>query len=437
MFSDYFYPAQRGVSQLCKSVSSIALVVLLSTGIHHAHAGHTLTFDQALHLAQERSRQLVAQEAVADTARNLAVAAGRLPDPTLQLGINNLPISGMDQFSIGRDFMTMRSYGVSQEFVRPEKRQARAARFEREAEGAEVGRELALANLQRDTALAWLERYYQEAIRELLVRQRDEAKLQINAAEAAYRSSRGAQVDVFIARSAVAQIEDQIAQLDRQVAIAKTMLARWVGGIAETPLGEKPATELAHLKDADFNTGLNHHPVLAVLAKQEEVASADAEVARANKKTDWSVVMAYNQRGSIYSDMVTVGISIPLQWDQKNRQDRELAARLAVVERVRAQREEAVRTHVAEVRSMLQEWQSNRERFIRYDETLIPLARERTQAALAAYRGGTGTLTAVLDARRNEITTRTERLRLELETARLWARLNFQVPLEHSASAAH
>ncbi len=437
MFSDCFYPAQRGVSQLCKSVSSIALVVLLSTGIHHAHAGHTLTFDQALHLAQERSRQLVAQEAVADTARNLAVAAGRLPDPTLQLGINNLPISGMDQFSIGRDFMTMRSYGVSQEFVRPEKRQARAARFEREAEGAEVGRELALANLQRDTALAWLERYYQEAIRELLVRQRDEAKLQINAAEAAYRSSRGAQVDVFIARSAVAQIEDQIAQLDRQVAIAKTMLARWVGGIAETPLGEKPATELAHLKDADFNTGLNHHPVLAVLAKQEEVASADAEVARANKKTDWSVVMAYNQRGSIYSDMVTVGISIPLQWDQKNRQDRELAARLAVVERVRAQREEAVRTHVAEVRSMLQEWQSNRERFIRYDETLIPLARERTQAALAAYRGGTGTLTAVLDARRNEITTRTERLRLELETARLWARLNFQVPLEHSASAAH
>ncbi len=437
MFSDYFYPAQRGAPQLRKSVSSIILVLLLSTGMHHAHAGHTLTFDQALHLAQERSRQLVAQEAVADTARNLAVAAGRLPDPTLQLGINNLPISGVDQFSIGRDFMTMRSYGVAQEFVRPEKRQARAARFEREAEGAEVGRELALANLQRDTALAWLERYYQEAIRELLVRQRDEAKLQINAAEAAYRSSRGAQVDVFIARSAVAQIEDQIAQLDRQVAIAKTMLARWVGGIAEAPLGEKPTTELARLKDADFNTELNHHPVLAVLAKQEEVASADAEVARANKKTDWSVVMAYNQRGSIYSDMVTVGISIPLQWDQKNRQDRELAARLAVVERVRAQREEAVRTHVAEVRSMLQEWQSNRERFIRYDETLIPLARERTQAALAAYRGGTGTLTAVLDARRNEITTRTERLRLELETARLWARLNFQVPLEHSASATH
>jgi outer membrane protein TolC len=211
----YLHCAQRRISKLRGLVGNIAMALLLSAGAQQVHAEHALTFNQAMQLAQERSRQLVAQEAAADTARNLAVAVGQLPDPTLQLGINNLPISGMDQFSIGRDFMTMRSYGVAQEFVRPEKRQARSARFEREAEGAEVGRELALANLQRETALAWLERYYQEAIRGLLIRQRDEAKLQINAAEAAYRSSRGAQVDVFTARSAVAQIEDQIAQLDR------------------------------------------------------------------------------------------------------------------------------------------------------------------------------------------------------------------------------
>jgi outer membrane protein TolC len=431
------YTAQRCALYLHSLLGAIALVLFSGVVPNYAHAGHTLTFIQALHLAQERSRQLVAQEAAADAARSLAVAAGRLPDPTLQLGINNLPISGMDQFSIGRDFMTMRSYGVAQEFVRPEKRQARAARFEREAEGAEVGRELALATLQRETALAWLERYYQEAIRTLLVQQRDEAKLQINAAESAYRSNRGPQVDVFISRSSVAQIEDQIAQIERQILIAKTMLSRWIGDEAEAPLGEKPTIETTHLKDTDFATQLNHHSVLAVLAKQEEIASAEAEIARTNKKTDWNMAMAYNQRGSVYSDMVSVGISIPLQWDQRNRQDRELSARLSLVERVRAQREEAVRAHVAEVRSMLQEWQSNRDRFTRYDETLIPLARERTQAALVGYRAGTDTLNTVLDARRNEITIRTERLKLELETARLWARLNFQTPTDHSTSSGH
>ncbi len=437
MFTGHLYNAHRCAAYLRNLLGTIAVVLFLGVAPDYVHAGHALTFNQALHLAQERSRQLVAQEAAADAARSLAVAVGRLPDPTLQLGVNNLPISGMDQFSIGRDFMTMRSYGVAQEFIRPEKRQARAARFEREAEGAEVGRELALATLQRETALAWLERYYQEAIRGLLLHQRDEAKLQINAAEVAYRSNRGAQVDVFTSRASVAQIEDQIAQIDRQILIAKTMLARWIGDEAEAPLGEKPIIETTHLKDTDFTAQLNHHSVLAVLAKQEEIASAEVEIARTDKKTDWSMAMAYNQRGSAYSDMVSVGISIPLQWDQRNRQDRELSARLSLVERVRAQREEAVRAHVAEVRSMLQEWQSNRDRFTRYDETLIPLARERTQAALAGYRAGTDRLSAVLDARSNEITTRTERLKLELETARLWARLNFQTPTDHSVSSRH
>ena len=37
----------------------------------------------------------------------------------------------------------------------------------------------------------------------------------------------------------------------------------------------------------------------------------------------------FSQRGSAYSNMVSLNVSVPLQWDQKNRQDRELAARLA------------------------------------------------------------------------------------------------------------
>ena len=64
---------------------------------------------------------------------------------------------------------------------------------EREAEVAEAGRELALANLQCDTAIAWLDRHYQERMREVLVTQRDEVRLQIDAADAAYRGGRGSQ----------------------------------------------------------------------------------------------------------------------------------------------------------------------------------------------------------------------------------------------------
>lgn len=375
-----------------------------------------------------------AQDAAAVAAREMAVAAGQRPDPTLKAGISNLPVNGEDRFSLTRDFMTMRSVGVMQELTRDSKLRARSARYERDAEVAEAGRTLALANLQRDTAIAWLDRFYQERMRDVLSRQRDEARLQIEAADAVYRGGRGSQADVFAARSAIAQIEDRIAQADRQLATAKTQLARWVGVAAGEPLASVPPLDTVRLRAEDLEAQIAHHPQIAVLRGQEAAAQADVELAQANKRPDWSVELMFSQRGPAYSNMVSVNVSVPLQWDQTNRQDRELAAKLALLEQARAQREEEVRMHVAQTLAMLQEWRSNRERLQRYDASLLPLAGERTQAALAAYRGGAGPLSSVLEARRAEIDTRMERLRLEMDSARLWAQLNYLVPAGHGLS---
>jgi len=393
-----------------------------------------LTLERALQIAQQRSAGLIAQDAAAASARSMAIAAGQLPDPTLNVGLTNLPVTGPDQFSVARDFMTMRSIGIAQQFTRASKRQARAAGFEREARAAEASRELALANLQRDTALAWLDRYYDERVGDLITGQGQEAKLQIDAAEAAFRASRGAQADVFAARSALAQIEDRIAQSERDVATARTQLARWVGAAAEDPLGPLPGLQTVSLRPQDLETALVHHPQIAVMLEQEAVARAQADAARADKRPDVSVELMYSQRGSAYSNMVSINFSIPLQWDQRHRQDQELAAKLALVEKLRAEREEETRMHVAEDLAMLQHWRSDRERLQRYDASLLPLAADRIDAAVAAYRGGTGSLTAVLEARRSQIDTRLERIRLEQEAARLWAQLNFLVPAGHGTA---
>ena len=428
MFNRLPYPARShlpGVSPLI--AGSLALILNLALPPQPVQATQTLTLDMALQLAQERSRQLVAHDATASAARHMAVAAAQLPDPVLKAGVNNLPVTGPDAYSLTRDPLTMRSIGVMQEFVRDDKRRARALRFEREAEAAQAARTLSLSNLQRDTTIAWMDRFYQERLYELLARQRNEALLQIDAADAAYRGARGSQADVLAARSAVAQIDDRLAQAERQVATAKTQLARWIGDVALQLLGDLPDTSHMRLSTEDLATQLSHHPQITVLARQEAVAQADAQIAQTGRQTDWSVELMYNQLGPAYANMVSINLAIPLQWDQKNRQNRELSAKLAVVEQLRAEREEAIRTHVSEVQAMLQEWQSNRQRLSRYDLTLLPLARERVKAALAAYRGSNGTLSAVLEARRGDIETQMERLRLEMETARLWAQLNYMI----------
>jgi outer membrane protein TolC len=413
-----------------------ALVIALLATLAWPARATPLALDDALRLAQERSRQLVAQAAGAGAAREMAAAAGELPDPVVKAGITNLPINGTDRLSLTRDFMTMRSVGVMQEFTREGKRQARAARFAREAELAESGRAVALSELRRDTAMAWVERSVLERMREALQAQRAEATLQIEAADAAYRGGRGAQADVFAARSALALIDDRIRHTERQIATATTRLGRRIGAdAAARALAAAPAMESSALHADNLEAKLPQHPQIAQMLKQEALAQAEADVARSGKQSDWSVEVMYSQRGPAYSNMVSINLSVPLQWDQKNRQDREVAAKLALLEQMRAQREEAAREIAAQIHTAWQEWQSNRHRLTHYDTTLQPLAAERTRAALAAYRGGSGPLTAVLEARRMEIDLRMERLNLEMQTASLWAQLEYLIPTDRDAVA--
>jgi outer membrane protein TolC len=404
-----------------------------------AQAQPTLSLDDALQRAQQRSLQLSAQDSAATAARELAAAAGRLPDPTLKAGINNLPLNGPDAFSLSADFMTMRSIGVMQEFTREDKRKARAARFDRQADVAEAGRALALANLRRDTALAWLERHYVERMVELLKTQRAEAALQIEAADAAYRGGKGALADLFAARSAVAQIDDRIRQAETLAATAQTRLQRWVGADAPRTLAAPPALTLDEHAVEHATALLARHPQLALLERQEAAARAEADIARSEHKADWSVELMYSQRGPAYSNMASLNVSIPLQWDAANRQDRQLAARLALADQVRAEREDAQREHLAETLTWLQQWHSNRERLAFYDSTLVPLSTERVRASLASYRGGEAALTTVLEARRLDIELRIDRLRLEMDGAGWWARIEYLVPPTtpaHKAPAA-
>jgi outer membrane protein TolC len=395
-----------------------------------------LTLEDAQRKAVERSRMLVAQDSAIDASREMAVSAAQLPDPVAKLGINNLPVNGEDRFSLTRDFMTMRSVGVMQELTRAEKREARADRFEREAERSVAEKSVAIAAIQRNTAIAWLDRYYAEAMSAVVSEQSRAAAAEIEAAEGAYRAGRGSLADLLSARAASVALDDRASELNRKVRAAKIALARWLGDAAEAPLAGRPVIDTIRLDPTTLDADLDHHPELAVLARKEDVAAAEVRIAQANRKADWSVEVMYSQRGSAYSNMISVGVSVPLPWDRNNRQDREVASKLAMLDQARAEREDMLRVHAAELRAMIAEWENDRERSARYERELLPLASERTQATVGAYRGAKASITDVLLARRNEIDVRMQALQLEMETARLWAQLNFLVPDDGAAKHA-
>jgi outer membrane protein TolC len=349
--------------------------------------------------------------------------------------VGNLPINGADAWS-SRDSMTMATVGVMQEFTGRDKREARADRYRREADKAVAERAASVAALQRDAAIAWLDRYYAEAMLAVVGEQSRQARTEVDGAEAAYRAGRGNLAELLAARSALVMLDDRASEFRRKVRSARIALARWVGDRADAPLAGRPAIDTLAIDTNALDAELLHHPELAVYTRQEDLAAAEVRVAQANREADWSVALMYQQRGSAYSNMISLNFSVPLQWDRVDRQDRELAAKLALLDQARAEREDRVRAHSAEVRQMLAEWESNRERQARYDGELLPLATQRTDATLAAYRGAKAPLTDVLQARRGEIDVRVAALQLEMDTARLWAQLNFLYPDSHGALRA-
>lgn len=414
-------------------LSTVFLTLSLAISSAALAAPQPLTLEQAQQQAIARSRQLTAQDHAIAGARAMAVAAGQRPDPVLRAGIDNLPVTKSDRFSLDQDFMTMRRIGVSQELTSRDKRQWRSARYLREAQKSEAQKDVVLAEILRDTAIAWLEHLYTGQLVALVAVQADQARQEIEAAEAAYRSGRSAQADVLAARSALLLLADRASEMTRRQQVAQTSLARWTGVTGDVVLVGTPDIDTINLDSEALDAALAHHPRTTVLSRQEDVAQAEANLARANQKGDWSVEVAFQQRGPAYSNMVSVGVSLPLQWDRKNRQDRELSAKLAAVEQTTAERDDMLREHVAETRAMLVEWRSGKERVSRYSRELVPLAGARTEALTAAYRGGKATLTDVLAARRSETELQMQVIELKRETARLWAQLNFLFPVNGAA----
>ena len=411
--------------------STLALAMLLCLALPNeqaAAASAGLTLAEAQQRALERSRSLPAQDASIAAARELAVAAGRLPDPVLRAGIDNLPVSGSDRFNIGSDFMTMRRIGVMQELTASDKRRLRAAQLERTADKASAEKEVAIARVERETAQAWIDLYFAKQMADLVHQQVSQAQLDLEAAEAAYRAGKGSQGDVFAARGRIGAAQDKVSEFDTRVRTAQSTLARWTGPDVDVAPESLPSIDQVRLDPESIDSQLAHHPEIAVLDRQEEIARTGVQLAEANRHPDWSVEVSLQHRGQGYSNMLSVGVSVPLQWDRKNRQDRELAAKIMQADQVRDEREEMLRTHAAEVRVMLDEWRSGRERLARYKRELEPLALEQSAAVLAAYRGGKAALAEVLAARRNELEVRLQVLQLAAEAAKRWAQLNFLYP---------
>jgi outer membrane protein TolC len=419
---------QRVAPRACAWLFAAALTALGAP----AAAQQPLSMTEALGIAVQRSAKLAAQTSSIDAAGEMAERAGALPDPKVRFGIDNMPVSGEDAWSLTRDFMTMKRIGVMQEVINGDKRRARTERAhaERGVEQAMFAAER--VNLRRETAMAWYEVQHAAHALEVMSDLVNAIQLQQETIGAAVSGGRSTTADALMARIALENVRDDVLDQQRMLQKARVQLAQLVGDDAQRPLGEGPDTGRLPQSLEVLVASLDAHPTLAVYDARETAARSDIALAQSMKKPDWGVEVSYGQRSPYYSNMLTVMFSMDLPVLAANRQDRDIAAQHAQLEKVRAQREDARRAYEAAVRGAAIDWSSWHRRVRRYETVQIPLAQERVIAATAAYRGGRGELSVVIEARRAEAETRLAFHNALLERGRAWSALSFLAPVEET-----
>jgi outer membrane protein TolC len=366
-------------------------------------------------VAIERDSVLRQLEAEAFAMRERAIAEGQLMDPKLRFGAVNVPV---DSFSLDAEDMTMLELGVSQEFPGGRTRELARQRMEESAAATEAVAADRRLVVRREVRRAWTELGYIARARDLLASQTDWVEQMRAAARARYASGEGAQLDLLRAGLDVAMLREQQLDLERDEAMRRAQLGRWIGEDAAASAGPFTLPARSELEPlAALEPRVLSHPAQADYERRIEAAQTGVDLAKQRYKPGWMLDMSYGFRsgsmnGESRSDMLSAMVSVDLPLFRANRQDRDVAAARADARGLHEMHDD----HQREMLAMLAEaWAiaartGELERF--YETELVPLAEQSVQAALLAYRANRVMVNEVIEARRVALETWLKHLRL-------------------------
>ncbi len=374
-----------------RSAWSLTLLAVLAKAAYAA----PLTYSAALKLADVSAPVLQARAADVRAARSSAIAAGRLPDPKLALGVEGFPVSGPYAGRPSADDFTDVRVGVMQDVPNGAKRRSARERAAADIGAAQTSQVAQAREVRLNTAMAWIDLFYAERrlaalddIDKALAPLRDAAPSQL--ASGAMRAAQTLEPEQL-----TAVLGDRHADLVAAVAKARSELARWTGDADAEVVGDPPDFPISA---AALHAGLDQLPALAVFDAAGRQADADVNAAKADKRSDWGWELAYQHRDPRFGDMVMVQATVSLPLFATSRQDPIIAARTETAGRTRIEREAARRELLASLDADLADHAMHHDRLHRALGTLVPLAKRRADLETAGYAAGTASLSDVLQA---------------------------------------
>lgn len=400
------------------------LVALISL---QTNAAQVMSLQEAEQLALQRDTMIQAIQKNEQALREDAVADNSLPDPEIKLGFLNFPT---DTFSRTQEPMTQIQIGIQQMFPRGNSLDLKSARTNLMADMQNNN----LAGRKRDVLLqlrqSWFELYYWNQSEKVISLNIKTFKQLVGITQSNYASGRRNQQDVTQAQLELGKLEDRLFSIKEMQEKVNAMLFKWLG---EEYLHRVLSISWPHMSDVPkrqmITQSLHKHPLLLSENTKVDVAETSMALVRESYKPGFMIDVSYgfrdgkNANGSERSDFASAMVKMDLPLFTGKRQDRQFAASQQRLFAARDEKEEKYRTLLRLLDETYANWTRLDQRLEHYRSSLLPKAKENTQAALNAYQSNATPFTTLIRAQINELDTELQSLRLQVDFAKAQAGL--------------
>ncbi len=353
--------------------------------------------DEIIREALEARPELRQARSLARAAEERVPQAGRLPDPTLTLGIQN---DGFQAIQIGKMETSYWQVMVTQPLPWPGKQGLRADAAGLEARGAGAALERVRLTVEADVRRAFLDLLLTRDRLKLLAKLEALWQQSEGLARIRYEAGEGPQSDLLRAQLARTRLRQRRSALEAEDLTRVQALNRLRGHRLDEPIATSlglrdladpplPVLEEAHA-DAEARS-----PELAAARFGRQASERKLDLARRDRYPDFALTAGVMPRGSFEPMwLLSVGITLPVYGRQSHAVEEGLAR-----ERAGAEGEEAVlqllRLRVEERRTLLASLLSVNQL---YRGGLLVQSEATVASTTAQYRVGRVTFASVLEA---------------------------------------
>ena len=385
-----------------------------------------------LTLAEAEDRALISEpgqqalQARANALTERGVVAGELPDPMLRVGLNNFPIQSG---SFTTEGMTQAAVGLRQAFPAGKTRSISTRRFDFLASEMNQNAETRGRNVLTATRMAWLDLYYWNQAHDLVAESRPFFEDLATITRSLYAVGRKTQQDVLRAELQLSRLDDRLIEIDRQRSRAQAALGEWLGPDAARPVDRKLPNWNQVPTLASMQASLLQHPMLRAADAKIDARLAGVELANERSKPAWALDVGYAYRdgflpsGTPRSDFVTLGVTVGLPFFSKKSVDSNLSAALQEKTAAESIREQTLRSLNSQLEAEHARWSDLTRRLSIYDERILGQASDNADASLLAYQSDRGDFAEVMRAYVDDLNTRIDHIRLQVERAQSYAAL--------------